>query len=192
MDPIFRHHPDYHGSAQYTFLYWFVIWLAIHLGRSHSHEGIECGRTGIRITVGNGSRGIPFTCTEVFQTHVDCSYYHPHCVNHHSCRVFSLFCGLILFSAFREHGIGGASGAISSSRERQVSHLSECGESLAALDFWSAAIYCRFDIFWIATRPRVALDPRHVPVPLCMTTRLVSLFIFPRAVRRSEARQVPF
>ncbi len=38
----------------------------------------------------------------------------------------------------------------------------KCGESLAALDFWSAAIYCRFDIFWIAVRPRAALELRHV------------------------------
>ncbi len=28
--------------------------------------------------------------------------------------------------------------------------------------FWSAAIYCRFDIFWIAVRPRTALISRHV------------------------------
>ncbi len=30
--------------------------------------------------------------------------------------------------------------------------------------FWSAAIYCRFDIFRIAVRPRTALELRHVPV----------------------------
>ncbi len=28
---------------------------------------------------------------------------------------------------------------------RVASHLLECGESLAALNFWSAAIYCRFN-----------------------------------------------
>ena len=41
--------------------------------------------------------------------------------------------------------------------------------------FWSAAIYCRSDIFWIAARPRAALISRHVScrfMNACMRRRV--------------------
>ncbi len=61
--------------------------------------------------------------------------------------------------------------------------LSECGESRAALNFWSAAIYCRFEIFWIAASlaPLFDRDPhrvafvyfglRRAPAPLWISLR---------------------
>ncbi len=52
----------------------------------------------------------------------------------------------------------------------------------ASCRFWSAAIYCRFDKFWIAVRPRTALEYfglRHVS---CR---------FRTALRLSAVKQVP-
>ncbi len=66
------------------------------------------------------------------------------------------------------------------------SHLLECGESLAALNFWSAAIHCRFDIFWIAARPRAALDLQHVSCRFRTAVRPRTVLLW-RAVQLSDS-----
>ncbi len=54
------------------------------------------------------------------------------------------------------------------------------GHPRTALEFWSAAIYCRFDIFRSVARPRAALiyfGMRHVPCRFRIAVRLVPLWI---------------
>ncbi len=58
-------------------------------------------------------------------------------------------------------------------------NILDCGASRTALEFWNAAIHCRFSIFWIVVRLRTALiyfGLHHVLAPLSFhnTSRVAS------------------